>query len=325
MLTLDSSSTRQWSRLGPRAVYGQALLDIASYIPNLIALSADLGNSSGLDRFRNSYPDRFINVGVAEQNLVGVAAGIAKEGFVCFASSFAPFITMRAAEQVRMNLAYMQLNVKTVGIGSGVAMGLLGNSHFGVEDVAVMRSIPGMTIVSPADCGELVKVLQVAAVLDTPMYIRLTGVPNCPVVYSEDYQFTFGKAHQLRSGRHVALLASGTMVANSLLAARTLESSGISVSVYNFHTIKPLDTVSVSDLASQHEVLVTVEEHSIIGGLGSAISEHLSALRSHPPLLRIGLSDEFGESGSYQYLLKKHGLTPEGISEAVQAFFRTVS
>ena len=289
MLRIDLSSARLWSRIGSRGMYGQAILDLAENRPDLMVLSADLGNSSGLDRFRKSFPDQFVNVGIAEQNLVGVAAGLAKEGYTVFASSFAPFIAMRASEQVRMNLGYMQLNVKTVGIGSGVAMGFLGNSHFGIEDVAVMRAIPGMTVVTPADCGEIVKVINAAADHVGPMYIRLTGGPNNPIVYSEEYEFILGKAIQLREGSDIAIIANGSMVARSLSCADLLEKEQVSVSVFNFHTIKPLDFDVLSIIATKHRKVVIVEEHSVVGGLGSAIAEHWIAYETPPQVRILGL------------------------------------
>jgi transketolase len=303
-------------------MYGQAILDLAERRPDLMVLSADLGNSSGLDRFKKSYPDQFVNVGIAEQNLVGVAAGLAKEGHTVFASSFAPFITMRASEQVRMNLGYMQLNVKTVGIGSGLVMGFLGNSHFGIEDAAVMRAIPGIMVVTPADCSEIVKVVNAAADYVGPMYIRLTGGPNCPIVYTEDYEFTLGRAIQLREGDDLAIIANGSMVARAITAAEELEIEGISVSVFNFHTIKPLDSECLAHIASKFRKVVVIEEHSIIGGLGGAVAEHWIAIKNPPQVRILGLPDEFGKTGEYDFLLERYGLTPSGISTSIRKLLK---
>lgn len=199
MFEITPSNARQWSRIGSRGVFGQAILSVAETHPEMMVLSADLGNSSGLDRFKKTFPDQFLNTGIAEQNMIGIAAGMAKEGFNVFATSFAPFITMRAAEQVRMNLGYMEMNVKAVSIGSGVSMAFLGNSHYGIEDVSVMRSIPNITVVSPADCAEIFKVVEAAANHQGPMYIRLTGAVGNPPVYTEDYEFKIGKAIVLKS------------------------------------------------------------------------------------------------------------------------------
>lgn len=301
-------------------MYGQAILDLAENRPDIMVLSADLGNSSGLDRFSRSFPDQFVNVGIAEQNLVGVAAGLAKEGYTVFASSFAPFIAMRASEQVRMNLGYMQLNVKTVGIGSGVAMGFLGNSHFGIEDAAVMRAIPGLTVVSPADCGEIVKVINAAADHVGPMYIRLTGGTNNPIVYSEEYEYILGKAIQLREGSDIAIIANGSMVARSLSCADLLEKEQVSVSVFNFHTIKPLDFEALSRIATKHRKVIIVEEHSVVGGLGGAIAEHWITYETPPQVRILGLPDFFGKTGEYEFLLERYGLTASGIAASICEF-----
>jgi transketolase len=317
MLELTATTSKQWSRIGSRGIYGQAILDLAGSCPELVVLSADLGNSSGLDRFKKSYPEQFINVGIAEQNLIGVAAGIAKEGFTVFASSFAPFIAMRASEQVRMNMGYMNLNVKAVGIGSGLVMGFLGNSHYGIEDVAVMRAIPNMTVVCPADCGEIVKVVQAAAEHKGPMYIRLTGGPNCPVVYTDNYEFEIGRAIELKIGSEVAIIANGSMVAPAIAAADLLSQHGVSVGVYNFHTVKPLDEKMLVSISNAYGLIVTVEEHSIIGGLGSAVAEFVSSLDNPNRVVRLGHPDYFGKTGEYEFLLQRYGLTADGIVDSV--------
>jgi len=321
MLEITPSNIRQWSRFGSRAVYGQALLDVAKDFPNVVALSADLGNSSGLDRFKATFPERFVNVGIAEQNLIGVAAGIAKEGFNAFASSFAPFITMRASEQIRMNLGYMELNVKAVGIGSGLVMGFLGNSHFGLEDVAVTRAIPNLTIVSPADCTEIVKVVRAAAEFEGPMYIRLTGGPNNPPAYQGDYDLTIGQSIQMRDGKDVAIAATGSMVAASISAATLLQSDGISTAVYNFHTLKPIDQDCLLHMGGHYKSIFAVEEHSVVGGLFSAITETLASNPQRPPIHPVGLPDSFGKTADYGVLLERYGLTPEGIRARILSEF----
>ncbi|WP_019576252.1 transketolase family protein [Curvibacter lanceolatus] len=320
MLEITPSNARQWSRLGSRGVFGQAILSLGADHPDLMVMSADLGNSSGLDRFKASYPDQFLNIGIAEQNLVGVAGGLAKEGYNVFVTSFAPFISMRAAEQVRMNLGYMALNVKAVAIGSGLAMAFLGNSHYGIEDAAVMRAIPNLTVVCPADCAEIVKTVQAAAHFQGPMYIRLTGAVNNPVVYSEDYEFTIGKAIWLREGRDVTLIAHGTMVYESLEAAKLLEAEGVSAAVLNMHTLKPLDTEALDKALAGSRAIVTVEEHSLIGGLGAAVAQHKAPLRQSPPQLALGLPDEFVAAADYRFMLERHGLVGASIAARVREF-----
>ena len=317
-MKITGKENKQWSRLGSRATYGQAILMLAEKSENLMVLSADLGNSSGLDRFKATYPDKFLNIGIAEQNMIGVAAGLAKEGSVVFASSFAPFITMRAAEQVRMNMGYMDLNIKTVAIGSGVSMSFLGNSHFGLEDAAIMRSIPNMTVVSPADCAEIVKTVFAAAEYPHPMYIRLTGAVGFPVVYEDDYDFQIGKAVEIKSGTDISIVATGSMVYESLEAAKILQEEGISVSVLNMHTIKPLDTEALDILISKGKTIFTIEEHSITGGLGSAVAEYICSIPNSPVVNRIGLPDEFVITAEYRYILEKYGLVGSQIANTIK-------
>jgi transketolase len=317
-MKITGKENKQWSRLGSRATYGQAILMLAEKLDNLMVLSADLGNSSGLDRFKATYPDKFLNIGIAEQNMIGVAAGLAKEGSVVFASSFAPFITMRAAEQVRMNMGYMDLNIKTVAIGSGVSMSFLGNSHFGLEDAAIMRSIPNMTVVSPADCAEIVKTVFAAAEYPHPMYIRLTGAVGFPVVYEDDYDFQIGKAVEIKAGTDVSIVATGSMVYESLEAAKILQEVGISVSVLNMHTIKPIDTNALDNLIRKGKIIFTIEEHSITGGLGSAVAEYVSSIPNSPVVNRIGLPDEFVITAEYRYILEKYGLVGSHIANTIK-------
>jgi transketolase len=310
--------------LGSRGVFGQAIFSISELYPNLMVLSADLGKSSGLDRFAKTYPEKFLNMGIAEQNLIGVAAGLSKEGFQVFATSFAPFISMRASEQIRMNMGYMGLNIKAVSIGSGLSMGFLGNSHYGIEDAAIMRAIPNITVVSPADCGEIIKVVYASLSYDKPMYIRLTGGVNNPVVYENEYDFQIGKAVTLKEGNDIFLIASGTMVHEALEAAKYLDALNISVSVINMHTLKPLDTELLDKVLSKGKPIVTIEEHSIIGGLGSAVSEYKTRFKNAPPHLIIGLPDAFGDTGDYEYLLNKYHLKGNLISERIKSFIAEI-
>jgi transketolase len=325
MLEINAKNARLWAKMGSRAIYGQAILELASTREkDLMVLSADLGRSSGLGRFIESYPDNFRNLGISEQNMIGVAAGLAKEGFVVFASSFAPFIAIRAGEQVRMNMGYMNLNVKSVALGSGVAMGFLGNSHYGLEDIAIMRSIPNMTVVSPADCYEIIKTVKAAAEFDGPVFIRLTGDSNTTFVYEMDYDFKIGKAITLREGTDISLIASGTMVYESLEAAKLLENKGLSVAVINMHTIKPLDYEVLNKAFKNTKLIVTIEEHSIIGGLGGAVAEYKTAFSNMPPQLTLGLPDRFDVVGEHRFLLDHHGLTGIKISERVSSHFESI-
>ena len=306
--------------MGSRAVFGQAALSAGEKNPNLMMVSGDLGYSSGLARFKNTFPDRFINIGIAEQNMIGVAAGLAKEGHNVFATSFAPFITLRSGEQIRMNLGYMELNVKAVAIGSGISMAFLGNSHYGLEDTAVMRSIPNLTIVCPADCAEIVKVVHAAAEFTGPMYIRLTGAVGNPPVYTEEYDFQIGKSITLREGTDITIIANGSMVYESLQASKILDANGISTKVINMHTIKPLDTEELKKVIFTSKVIVSVEEHSVIGGLGSVIAEYKTKFSNSPPHLILGLPDNFGKTAEYRYLLDKYRLVGKKIAVDIIEF-----
>ena len=308
--------------MGSRAVFGQAALSEGEKNPNLMIVSGDLGDSSGLKQKKNTFPDRFINIGIAEQNMIGVAAGLAKEGHNVFATSFAPFITLRSGEQIRMNLGYMELNVKAVAIGSGISMAFLGNSHYGLEDTAVMRSIPNLTIVCPADCAEIVKVVHAAAEFSGPMYIRLTGAVGNPPVYTEEYDFQIGKSITLREGTDITIFAIGSMVYESLEAAKILDSLGISSKVVNMHTLKPCDYNAIDQAIASSKAIISVEEHSVVGGLGSAIAEYKTQFSKSPAQLILGLPDKFGKTAEYRFLLEKYRLVGEMIAVDIENFLK---
>ena len=318
MIEITKAKARLWSRLGARAVFGQAILETAKERDDFYVLSADLAQSSGLVRFRGEFPDRMINTGIAEQNLIGIAAGLAKDGTNVFATSFSPFVTMRACEQVRMNMGYMQLNIKTVGLGSGLVMAQLGNSHFGLEDASVMRAIPGMTVVCPADGAEIVKAVEALCDFDGPAYLRLTGGPGLPVVYEEDFDYRIGKAVTVREGKDIAIFAAGTMVYYAKEAAGLLAEQGIDAAVIDMHTIKPLDTEAVEALLDK-KLIVTVEEATVVGGLGSAVAEYIALKKNRPPHLMLGIRDCFPHAGSYLYLLEQCRLTAGQIAEDIAA------
>ncbi|MDC2976914.1 transketolase, partial [Prochlorococcus sp. AH-736-E02] len=221
-ILLNKNLSRQWSRIGPRGIYGQSLLSIAEDCNNIFAISADLGNSSGLDRFKNKFDRRFLNIGIAEQNMIGFSSGLSSLGFNVFVSSFAPFITMRAGEQVRMNLAYMKSNVKLVAIGSGISMGFLGNSHFGLEDISIINSLPGIPIISPCDCFEVYKAVDALSKYEGPAFLRLTGAAPTPIINHEDYDFIIGESIEIIEGSDILILSHGTILSNSIKAAEIL-------------------------------------------------------------------------------------------------------
>ncbi len=317
MIEIKRSKIKLWARLGARATFGQAILEMAKQRDDFYVVSADLCQSSGLVRFRDEFPERFINTGIAEQNMIGVAAGLAKDGTNIFATSFSPFVTMRACEQVRMDMGYMQLNIKTVGLGSGLAMAHLGNSHYGLEDASVMRAIPGMTVIEPADGVGIIKTVEALCDYDKPVYLRLTGGSDLPIVYEDDIDFVIGKAIRVRDGKDICIIATGTMVYYAKKAAELLfEQENIEAAVLDMHTIKPIDTESIDEYLDSR-MLVTVEESTVIGGLGSAVAEYLAAKKTKPPQLIIGIEDLFPHAGSYEYLLKQCGLDEQSIFKRI--------
>lgn len=318
MIPITSLNTRLWSKLGSRGTFGLTMIELGKEYDDVMVLTADLCNTSGLDRFRVTFPDRFFNVGIAEQNLIGIASGLAKEGKTVFVTSFATFVTMRAFEQVRLNLGYMKFNVKVVGLAAGFAMGMFGNTHYATEDIALMRAIPNVCVISPADCTEVVKATFAAARYFGPVYLRLTGGLNSPIIYKNDYSFEIGKAISLKEGNDIGIISTGSMVFHALQAALELEQHGLSASVLNMHTIKPLDTKAIDVLCDRVNLIVTVEEHSIIGGLGAAVAEHMSSILTRPRLIRIGIPDCFQKVGDYEYLLEQNRLTGSAIAERIK-------
>lgn len=317
MLEFNSRNMRMWSRLGPSGAVGVAASEIVSENKKVVMLTSDLCFFSGLERFKKEYPGNFFNFGIAEQNMIGAAAGMAKEGFIPFANTYASFCSSRCADQVRVNMSYMNLPIKLIGLTAGFGAGILGATHMSVEDISVMRALPNIDVISPADCSEIIKALCAVEKTNRPAYIRLTGPMNTPIVYKEDYDFEIGKAIKLRAGKDICFIATGSVVSQALKAADFMEQMGYSSSVINMHTIKPLDVKSVQEAANEHKLLVTVEEHSVIGGLGSAVSEVLCRNKTHSPLLMLGINDYFPYAGDYNYQLEQVGLTAEKIKERV--------
>lgn len=321
MIEYTETNAKLWSRLGTRGVFGGVVApELSEADDRYLFLAADVVNSAGLGRFAARSPRKVINTGIAEQNMVGIAAGLAKEGFVPLVTSFAPFATCRCADQIRMCLGYMGLNIKIVGLASGLSMALNGPSHYGIEDVAMLRAISNITILSPADCMETVKATIAAAEYPGPVYLRLSGESGTPPIYFADYDFKIGKAISLHHGSDITFIATGTMVHTALETSALLEEAGIAASVINMHTLKPLDEEAVKD-ACKTKLIVTIEEHSIIGGLGSTVAEVLALSSNHPPLLRLGIPDCYPHAGSYQHLLKQCELTPPQIAEKIAKQF----
>ena len=302
-------------KIATRDAYGNALLILGAENPNVVVLDADLSKSTKTADFGKKYPERFFNMGIAEANLLGTAAGLAAAGKIPFASTFAIFAVGRAFEQIRNSIAYPKLNVKIAATHSGITVGEDGGSHQAIEDVAIMRAVPNMVVLVPADGEETRQVILAAAKYNGPVYIRM-GRLAVPLLFGEDYNFEIGKANVLKEGTDVAIMANGLMVSMALEAADELAGEGISVSVVNVASVKPLDEETIVRIANQTKAVVTAEEHNIIGGLGSAIAEVLGE-RLPTPMVRVGLKDTFGESGRPQELLEKYGLTKAGLIKAV--------
>ena len=315
-MDINEKSIKIWSTIGSRATLGIAALDLAKEIDNLMVLTCDVSTSAGLDRFRKTYPEKYLDLGIAEQNMIGVAAGLASENFNVITTTFAPFQTMRCCEQIKVNLGYMKQKICMVGIASGLALGTLGYTHCCIEDVGILRSIPGITIISPADSLETVKALEAAVKSETPSYLRLTGSSNNPIIYNKNYEFKIGKSITLREGKDITIFCAGAMVHKSLEVAKILESKNISSKVVNMHTIKPIDKMAIEE-ACNSKLIVSVEEHNIIGGLGSAIAEYKSSLKKSPKQLFLGIKDTYSKGGNYKFLQEKHRLTSNKIVEDI--------
>lgn len=308
-------------KIATRESYGNALKELAEEFPQLVVLDADLAAATKTGIFKKAYPDRHIDCGIAECNMVGIAAGLASVGKIPFVSSFAMFAAGRAYEQVRNSVGYPQLNVKIGATHAGITVGEDGATHQCNEDLALMRTIPGMVVMCPSDDVEAKAAVRAALEYQGPVYIRF-GRAAVPVINDKpDYKFEIGKGVLLREGTDVTIIASGITVSSALDAAEMLAADGISAEVINIHTIKPLDEELVLASAKKTGKVVTAEEHTVIGGLGSAVCDCLS--EKHPtPVLRIGMQDTFGESGSASALVEKYGLDGKGIYEKVKGFAR---
>lgn len=302
-----------------REAYGEALLELGRRRDDLVVLDADLSKSTRTALFAGEYPLRFFNLGISEADMMGTAAGLAASGYIPFASTFGVFATGRVYDQIRNSIAYPRLNVKIVATHTGVTVGEDGASHQTLEDIALMRVLPNMTVVSPADAYQTAQAVEAIAAYDGPVYMRL-GRPKVPLVIPPDLPFSLGKGQLLRQGRDLTLAATGIMVSIALEAALLLQAEGLEAAVLNMHTIKPLDSELLLQQASCTGAVVTAEEHSIYGGLGGAVAELLG--EKYPvPVLRLGTMDTFGQSGKPEELMQKYGLT---VGNLVQLAHRAV-
>jgi transketolase len=316
-MNITERNIKLWQSIGQRATYGLSIMELAKLDNKLVVVTSDTSTSAGLDRFKKKYPERYFDIGIAEQNTLGVAAGLANEGLNVFVSTFAPFQTMRCLEQIKINLAYMEIPITFVGLASGLSLGYLGYSHCCIEDCGVLRSLPNISIISPSDSLETVKAVYAASSARKSTYIRLTGDNNSVQLNNNDYNFQIGKAIKIIEGKKIAFLATGVSVGESKKAVEMLYKKDIFCSLYNFHTIKPIDLESLEKIASKYELIFTIEEHNIIGGLGSAVSEVLTTKKNRPKQFFIGVKDTYKNTGSYREVLEKSGISAEKIYQKV--------
>lgn len=299
-------------KIATRETYGETLIELGKENENIVVLDADLSKSTKTHGFSKEFPNRFFNMGIAEQNVMGTAAGFAASGKIPFASTFAVFASGRAFEIIRNSICYPKLNVKVCATHAGITVGEDGASHQAVEDLALMRALPNMTVLNPADAVSAKALLNEAAKYNGPVYVRL-GRAKVPVIYNEkDTQFAIGKGMEVKDGKDLAIIATGIMVETAINASEELAKEGISARVIDIHTLKPIDKDIILKAAKETKGIITVEEHNIVGGLGSAVAEVL--VENYPvPMKRIGINDTFGESGKPDELMEKYGLTSENI------------
>ena len=320
MITINDRNIKTWSLIGQRATFGLVCLELVKDNNKLMILTSDVSTSAGLDRFRKNYPKNYVDVGIAEQNLLGVATGLASENFDVITTTFAPFQTLRCCEQIKVNLGYMKNKVIMVGLASGLSLGSLGFTHASIEEIGVLRSIPNLTIISPCDGLELVKSVEKSLLHNQSCYIRLTGTSNNPIVNTTDYKFEIGKAIELKEGNDATFFCNGPLVKNCLEASTLLEQDNIKISVVNMHTIKPIDEKIIKEKITLNKVIFSAEEHNIIGGVGSAVAEVMSSVNSNCKLVRLGINDYYPKGGNQNYLQDLNGLSVEKLVNTAKKY-----
>lgn len=321
MLDINRKQIRVWSMLGLSRTFGSVLKDLLEADDRFLLSVADTGKIIAYDAFCKNNKERVLEIGIAEQNMIAASAGAANEGYDVYASSYSTFITARALDQIRVNMGMMKIPIKLIGIGGGLADGTLSATHMGIEDVANIRCIPGITVIVPADGLELVKTLFALLNYDKPAYVKLTGANTTPIIYSEDYDFEIGKANELKSGRDVAIIANGVILENALKAAAILENDGISCKVIDMHTVSPIDGKMLENIENM-KLVVTIEEHSVRGGLGSAVAEWFSEKEKKPCQLMLGINkDEYPLANEYGALLYECKLDVDAIVQRIKDKF----
>jgi transketolase len=307
-------------RVALRQVFGETLVELGGLYPDLLVLDGDLANSTLADQFAQAYPDRFLAMGIAEQNMAGTAAGLSTLGFIPWISTFAVFAAKRDLDQVRVVIAQPALNVKIQGAYSGLLTGFTGKTHQSAEDIAVFRAMPNMTVLAPADATEARLAMHAATVHRGPVYLRMTRDPS-PVIFGPDHRFEIGRGYVVREGRDVTIISTGVQTTRALEAADILATEGVSAHLLHVPTVKPLDEQAVVEAAARTGAVVTAEDHTIIGGLGGAVAEVLGERRP-TPMRRVGLRDTFGESGPNEALLEKYGLTAGHVAAAARELLK---
>jgi transketolase len=307
-------------RVALRQVFGETLVELGSLYSDLLVLDGDLANSTLADQFAQAYPDRFLAMGIAEQNMAGTAAGLSTLGFIPWISTFAVFAAKRDLDQVRVVIAQPALNVKIQGAYSGLLTGFTGKTHQSAEDIAVFRAMPNMTVLVPADATEARLAMHAATVHRGPVYLRMTRDPS-PVIFGPDHRFEIGRGYVVREGRDVTIISTGVQTTRALEAADILAAEGVSAHLLHVPTVKPLDEQAVVEAAARTGAVVTAEDHTIIGGLGGAVAEVLGERRP-TPMRRVGLRDTFGESGPNEALLEKYGLTAGHVAAAARELLK---
>lgn len=299
------------------SIFNLFLPDVIQDYPNLKILSSDMSYGARMERFKAFYPEHFLNVGIAEENLIGVSAGLTSEGYKCVALAQATFITMRCYEQVRQYMSYMSYPIVLVGLSAGLVMQFMGNTHYAIEDLAIMRVLPGVEVLSPADAGEAVRAFEYALSSNKPCYIRLTGSADAPLLYNQYGVYNPTRANVLKEGKDISILATGAMVSLAMDAADIIEQEiGLSVKVVDMHSIQPLD-IDTIDQCRKSKLIVTIEEHYISGGMGSAIAEVLMEKPCAPQLMKLGVKNKYSVVGDYTFLKNQHGLTSEIIARDI--------
>ena len=313
-MNFDEKKIKMYSTIGPRASIGLFMLDLVKENNDLMVLTSDVSTSAGLDRFRKSFPENYLDVGIAEQNLISVASGLSSEGFKTITTTFAPFQTMRCCEQIKVNSSYMRIKNCMIGIASGLVLGNLGYTHCCIEDLSIIRSLPNITVISPSDSLETLKAIEASIKYNSSTYIRVTGTSNNPIIYNKDYNFQIGKNILMSNGKDVCIFATGAILQEALNAAEILDEERISVKVVNVHTIKPINSNEIIEEVKNIKLIFSLEEHNIVGGLGSAISEVLTDNGLNSKLVRLGINDKYDKGGEYKYLKEKNGLTSDKIA-----------